>query len=132
MDGTILNKKYNLEERVKAVEEGNAYSTSEHKTGQKWIDGKDIYCKVYDNVQLANRTDVVVDENFGTDKNIIKFEGAGHYEFESKVVYSGLGNYLSGSDKAYPVVDAGVLKILIADNWSAWTCHFIVYYTKTE
>lgn len=48
MDGTILNKKYNLVERVKALEEGGGgglpdYSTTEQKTGQKWIDGKYIY-----------------------------------------------------------------------------------------
>lgn len=50
MDGTLLNKKYKLEERVTALEEGGGglpdYSTTEQLTGQKWIDGKDIYFKV--------------------------------------------------------------------------------------
>ena len=64
MDDTLLNKKYKLDERVSALneeatsldarvtalEEGGSglpdYSTTEQLTGQKWIDGKDIYFKV--------------------------------------------------------------------------------------
>ena len=40
------------------------YSTTEQKTGQKWIDGKDVYLKVYQNIQTASNTDVTVDSNF--------------------------------------------------------------------
>lgn len=102
MDGTILNKKYDLVERVKALEEGGggggyvlpvasaetlggvkvgeglsidpetgalsanatpytppAYSTTEKATGQKWIDGKDIYVKVFvfENIAAATTVD---------------------------------------------------------------------------
>jgi hypothetical protein len=39
------------------------YSTTEQKTGQKWIDGKDVYCKVYNNIQLSGNTDITVDNN---------------------------------------------------------------------
>lgn len=90
MDGTILDKKYNIVGRIEALEAGGggggyvlpiatdetlggikvgngleinsetgvlsntnptpytpvAYSTAEQNTGQKWIDGKDIYKKV--------------------------------------------------------------------------------------
>lgn len=81
MDGTLLNKKYKIVERLTALEEGGGYelpiasastlggvkigenleisengvlsasagvvdySTNEQATGQKWIDGKDIYFK---------------------------------------------------------------------------------------
>lgn len=47
MDGTLLNKKYRLEERVTALEEGsggasNEWSTTEHEVGT-WIDGTPVY-----------------------------------------------------------------------------------------
>lgn len=108
------------------------YSTSEVDTGQKWIDGKDIFCKVYNNIQLTNSTDVTVDANFGSDKNIIKFEGVGHYSHNDVMHYAGLGNYMSTNDKAFPRVDGNVLKIIVDNDWSEWTCHFIIYYTKPE
>lgn len=107
------------------------YSTSEVNTGQKWVDGKDIYCKVYSNIQLTNGADVTIDANFGTDKNIIRFEGAAKYTSGSEVQYVSLGNYLTGNDKVIPHIVNGVLSAIVADNWSAWSCHFIVYYTKT-
>lgn len=47
MDGTLLNKKYRLEERVAALEEGgggssSAWSIDEHEVGT-WIDGTPVY-----------------------------------------------------------------------------------------
>lgn len=108
------------------------YSTNEVNTGQKWIDGKDIYCKVYNNVQLTNGTDVTIDANFGTDKNLIKIEGVGHYNSGNEKIDVMLSNYLAGNDKAVPKVADGVLLVEVKDNWSAWTCHLIIYYTKTE
>lgn len=59
MDGTLLNKKYRLEERVTALEEGGGggglpdYSTDEQDTGQKWIDGSKIYRKVFSNLSAS-------------------------------------------------------------------------------
>ena len=50
MDGTLLNKKYRLEERVTALEEGGGggggseWSTTEHEVGT-WIDGTPVYEK---------------------------------------------------------------------------------------
>lgn len=108
------------------------YSASEVDTGQKWVDGNNIYCKVYNNVQLSNGTDVILDANFGTDKNLIKIEGVGSYTTDNVKTSVPLSNYLPGNDKAIPKVTNGVLLVEIKDNWSAWTCHFIVYYTKTE
>lgn len=40
------------------------YRLIEHKTGQTWIDGKDVYMKVYTNIQLSSNTDVTVDNDF--------------------------------------------------------------------
>ena len=73
MDGTILNKKFKLDEkigevaadcedlddRVTALENAPApftpsdYSTTEQATGQKWIDGKDIYFRTFTDLTLT-------------------------------------------------------------------------------
>lgn len=108
------------------------YSTDEVNTGQKWIDGKDIYCKVYNNVQLSSGTDVIVDANFGDDKNIVKIEGTGSYTADNVKTFVMLSNYLAGNDKVVPKVTGGTLLAEVKDNWSAWNCHIIVFYTKTE
>ena len=51
---------------------GVAYSTTEHETGRKWIDGKDIYEKtiLLENKTITANQGVVVGENFGIDKTI--------------------------------------------------------------
>ena len=108
------------------------YSTSEINTGQKWIDDKDIYCRVYNNVTLTNNTNVIVDANFGTDKNIVRIEGVGSYTTDGTKTSVPLSNYLTGNDKAMPKVSDGVFLVEVKDDWSIWNCHFIVYYTKTE
>lgn len=50
---------YSIEQRVYELEKGGApgggswdYSTDEVNTGQKWIDGKEIYCKVVNNLNI--------------------------------------------------------------------------------
>lgn len=63
---------------------GVAYSTTEHKTGRKWIDGKDIYERTIElaitsledsSVVIANNIDYVetlVDSNFTVQKSNVK------------------------------------------------------------
>lgn len=172
MDGTLALKKYNVVERLEALEEGGGgggyvlpvasadtlggvkvgnglsidaetgvlsasgqswdYSTNEVNTGQKWVDGSDIFCKVYNNIQLTNGTDVTVDANFGSDKNVVKIEGMGTYAQNDENTFTSLGNYLTGNDKVVPKVSAGVFLVEVKDNWSAWTSHFTIYYTKIQ
>ena len=108
------------------------YSTEEQKTGQKWIDGKDIYFKVYHRDNLANNTNVTLENGFGTTKNAIKFEGNisaiadnGQYRFSAT-------HYASATDCAYVCVTGNDLIVIVRDNYSAYSGDFIVYYTKTE
>lgn len=111
MDGTLALKKYNLVERVEALEEGGsyvlpiataetlggvkigeglninaetgvlsanttpytppAYSTSEQNTGVKWIDGKEIYRKVFVFENVAASTAAQQAHNItGLDKTV--------------------------------------------------------------
>lgn len=52
---------YSMEERIYQLEQNGSgpsyepwnYSTSEVNTGQKWIDGKDIYCTVITGINLT-------------------------------------------------------------------------------
>lgn len=76
------------------------YSTSEVNTGQKWIDGKDIYCKVINNITISGTSTTVSISN--VDK-LIKFDG-----------------YLISSDSNY--------SIPIASYWETTSYHNSTYY----
>lgn len=166
MDGTLLNKKYKLEERITALEEGGGYelpiasantlggvkigdnltideggvlsaelpdySTSEQATGQKWIDGKDVYFKVYHADQLGNNADVTLEEDFGASKTVIKTEGVvgtstenGKYQYDATY-------YTNGNDCVFVCVVQNDLIARCRDNYSGYSGNFIVYYTKDE
>lgn len=78
---------YSIEQRVYDLEKGGSptpgggswdYSTDEVATGQKWIDGKEIYCKVTNNLNInlsdwTNTTipstdiDTIIDAEFMAD-----------------------------------------------------------------
>lgn len=107
------------------------YSTTEQKTGQKWIDGKDVYFKVYHVDNLGNNTDVTLEAGFGTTKTIIKTEGVistftaeGKYQFDANY-------YSNGNDCTFVCVVQSNLIARSRDNYSGYSGDFIVYYTKT-
>lgn len=107
------------------------YSTTEQKTGQKWIDGKDIYFKVYHIDHLGNNTDVTLEAGFGTTKTIIKTEGViststaeGKYQFDANY-------YSNGNDCTFVCLVQSNLIARSRDNYSGYSGDFIVYYTKT-
>lgn len=107
------------------------YSTVEQKTGQKWIDGKDIYFKVYHIDHLGNNTDVTLEAGFGDNKTIIKTEGViststaeGKYQFDANY-------YSNGNDCTFVCVVQSNLIARSRDNYSGYSSDFIVYYTKT-
>lgn len=108
------------------------YNTNEQPTGQKWIDGKDIYFKTYSNIQLTNNTPVVVDSDFGGANNII----------DMRVILDGISSntrkqYISnsynegGSYSVFPEVNGDSLQIVVRGDWSNYTAAVVVYYTKT-
>lgn len=138
MDGTLLNKKYRLEERVTALEEGGGggglpdYSTDEQSTGQKWIDGKDLYFKVYHVDQLANNTDVTLEESFGATKTLVKTEGVITANTESGKYQYDVTYYSNTNDCAFVCVFRNDLIVQVRDNYGSYSGDFIVYYTKNE
>lgn len=109
---------------------GFDYSTSEVNTGQKWIDGKDIYCKVY-TTPLGNNTTITLETGFAPTKTLVKIEPIAlgvdnylHYQFV-------MGSMASINDIIICEVYANNLQVVIRDNYSAYTGYFAVYYTKT-
>lgn len=107
------------------------YSTSEVNTGQKWIDGKDIFCKVY-TTPLGNNTTITLEENFAPAKTLVKIEPTAltvdndlHYQFT-------MGTMTSMNDIIICEVFADNLQVVVRDNYGSYTGYFAVYYTKTE
>lgn len=107
------------------------YSTTEQNTGQKWIDGKDIYIKVYHLDNLANNTNVTLEQDFGATKNAIKFEGNVNAVVDNKKYCFSATHYSSTTDCAYVCVVENNLVVYIRANYSAYSGDFVVYYTKT-
>lgn len=107
------------------------YSTTEQKTGQKWIDGKDIYFKVYHLDNLANNTNVTLEQDFVATKNAIKFEGNINAVVDNKKYCFSATHYVSTTDCVYVCVVENNLVVYIRDNYSAYSGDFVVYYTKT-
>lgn len=107
------------------------YSTTEQKTGQKWIDGKDIYFKVYHLDNLANNTDVTLEQGFGATKNAIRFDGNISVVVNNTQYRFTATHYASATDCAYVCVDRNDLIVHVRDNYSMYSGDFVVYYTKT-
>lgn len=63
-DGAITEAKLNI-----------TYSTTERKTGEKWINGKDIYCKVVDIGYLPNNDDKNVPHGITNFGSLVRVEG---------------------------------------------------------
>ena len=101
---------YDIEERVHALELGGGdtpspggswdYSTEEVNTGQKWVDGKDIYCKTFvfeSPITITGAQWTSLIEDFGI-SNII--EGV-VLDDETKGAYVGLFGISSNYVKVY-------------------------------
>lgn len=106
------------------------YSTTEQLTGQKWIDGKDIYFKVYHVDNLANNTNVTLEQGFGATKNAIRFDGNINVESGGSQYRFTATHYASETDCAYVCVNGNDLIVHVRDNYSAYSGDFVVYYTK--
>lgn len=112
----------------KAYQSMPNYSTTEQNTGKKWIDGSSVYAKTYNDLQLTDSIDITVDNNFGSDKNIINLECIAYMATE-QIPISSLCQ--SGSRFVYPYLSNGELKIAVNGNMSSYKTRLTVYYTKS-
>ena len=124
---------------LNSLNEALIYSTSEINTGQKWIDGSDIYRKVYsiptlpssesntiDTITNFNRLLYCVGSQYYDDSNANVHE---YYHFP----YQGGSN--SANDYARIIItNDGSVKLLLGSVWRGNTriknMYIIVYYTK--
>ena len=106
------------------------YSTSEVNTGQKWIGGKEIYCKVYQHA-LTNNTAFTLEEDFALTKSLVKIDQLITAEVDGKKYASAMGTMVSANDIVICQISEDDLIVVVRDNYSAYTGYFTVYYTKT-
>lgn len=103
------------------------YSTTEQATGQKWIDGKDIYCKTVEiNNPVSTGTPTSVNHGADVDK-IVKIDG----HAENSGVFIPATYYASSS--YYAMVYASDSSIIYDMKWNNTpftTLLVTIYYTK--
>lgn len=102
---------------------GINYSTTEQRTGQKWIDGKDIYVRAFDYVIGSSATTILANCGFET---LVKIEGCAKY-----LTYQDPLPHSDSSDYILPRVDNGDFIIQSSSFFiSKATGTVVAYYTK--
>jgi hypothetical protein len=111
------------------INANNSYSTTEHATGKKWIDGKPIYRKVIAFGALPNSTAKSINHNISNIDFIVKVVGVttnGSYYFE--IPRAGIPN--TNSVDLYTTKTKITIETSI--DYSAYTATYIILeYTKT-
>ncbi len=107
-----------------------AYSTSEVDTGVKWIDGKNIFRKVFNNISLTNNVNVLVEQGFSSSKTIVNMysiftaiDTAGTQVIKSSAFVSG---------GIFPRILTNDLVIVVNGDMHEFVGFLVVEYTKTE
>lgn len=105
------------------------YSTTEQATGQKWIDGKDIYFKTYEIVALPNATTTRTPTGLTNIDKVIKIEGMayGNSTHNPLPFVSTSAQY---SIECW-VDDNENIVLTSSANYSAYNGVVTLYYTKT-
>jgi len=71
--GLTENQQENV---LNTINENNSYSTTEHPTGKKWIDGKPIYRKVVDCGSMPNATTKTISNVLSNIDYVISIQGS--------------------------------------------------------
>lgn len=126
--GLTENQQENV---LNTINENLSYSTTEHKTGKKWIDGKDIYSKTVD-CTILDSVDARTPHNISNLNEIIKIEGKSlAYNGQTRpipFVYHGTLSWSCGI-----VVDATDIVLEAGSDFYAYhkTATITLEYTKT-
>ena len=125
--GLTENQQENV---LNTINENNSYSTEEHPTGKKWIDGKPIYSKSGYVSSISSVPYTVDSVLTSTYVNVLIESKASMQYYNNKVVVYG---YLSGTDRfSLVVIPSG---LTLVTNFSLGDIHGGVYwsveYTKT-
>ena len=108
---------------------GVAYSTTEHKIGRKWLDGKDIYERTFTNIALKNNgtTDIATLSGIS---DVIDMRGIAQNNTESLNARPLPFAATSNNDIRLDVT-TDVLKVITYSDWSSYTASVTIQYTKT-
>ena len=115
---------------IKAIEDGEKYSTTERKVGT-WIDGKPVYQKTIDCGALPNSTNKTVAHNVSNINIIVRAFGFAVNADHQSMFLSYVSANALGENVGY---FADRTNIYIGDgyNWSSFTKTYItIQYTKT-
>lgn len=106
------------------------YSTTEQKTGEKWIDGNDIYFKSVDIGALPNRTYKDVQTGITNVKDICKIEGIS----TNGTIYVNIpheANIASYGIELFFDKQNNMVRVATSEDQSSYTGIVTLYYTKT-
>lgn len=106
---------------------GVAYSTTEHKTGRKWIDDKDIYEKTIHASDVTLTATSVIDANIKSNTVDTLISISGTILDDEGSLYE---CYVSSSDRVVPVVNTNGVTLLIS-NVTVKGYDITVQYTKS-
>jgi len=104
--------------KAQLTELAGAYSTTEHKTGRKWIDGKDIYERIIDYTGSLSSTATILSSGIEYISNIVDARCIADNGVEG---VSPITVWLDGTD----------LKGRALGNFSSQLLHIVIQYTKT-
>lgn len=106
------------------------YSTTEQPTGQKWIDGNDIYFKTIDIGALPNSTNKDVLTNITNIRDVVKIDGIA----TNGTIYTGIPHGANiaqyGVEVSYDKTN-NYVRVSTSEDQSSYTGVIILYYTKT-
>jgi hypothetical protein len=106
------------------------YSTTEQKTGQKWIDNSDIWFKTVDIGALPNSTYKNVQTGITNVKDICKIEGITTNETIYTVIPHGANTASYGVELSFNKQD-NTVRVFTSEDQSTYTGIVTLYYTKT-
>ena len=108
------------------------YSTDEVDTGVKWIDGKNIYRKVYNNVELTNNVNVTIEAGFASSKTVLNMYGVFTAIDTGGTQVIEVSSYvIAGNAFVHPRIINGDLKMVVAGDMHEFVGFLVVEYTKS-
>ena len=114
---------------VNTIQDAQSYSTTEQKTGGKWIDGKDIYRKVINIGNLPNATTKNVSHGISNIGVVTDLRGMWYISNDYRILpYAGGGSTYD----VYLDADNTNIKVHTGMDRSSFTGFAIIEYTKNE
>ena len=114
---------------INTLNEQRSYSTEEHLTGKKWIDGKPIYSKTLSISPLPNHTVKLVSHNIANMGKLISING---YASNGAVILPLPYTDLTNNGGVWLYINGGYLSIGTSSDFTDYTdAYATIEYTKT-